>query len=668
MYCTSCGKQNDSTSSFCIYCGNKLNKTNSSKKTQKGDPKKIVVISMLSIIIIMLGIVSILLFKNSNTKRTIMLYIDGSDLESRSGIITADLAAIDSSKINLDKVNILVYTGGTKDWQNDYISNEENAIFILTNNGFKKIKTYDKKNMGDPNTLTEFLKFGYENYKASRYNLVLYDHGGAIDGAIYDDFSSDNLSLSDFKVALENSPFNKNNKFDSVIFRTCLNGTLEVASLFVDYSDYIVFSEEVSYGGPFSNVLSFINNIESNDNGYVVGKKFVDQYKIQMSELDRFGTVGVTYSVVDLSKVNDIIAELDNFVSGIDLSKNYNNISKVRNNIYQYAKEDNKNYDTVDLKTLVQELNNYSSKDGSVLLKKIDDALLYNYTNMESSNGISIYFPYNGHTKYKRKYLDVYKQLDFSNNYRSFITSFANAQLSSKRQSFSLSSSESKTEDSGREVSLQLTKEELDTYTGARYIVFERNQEHPNYYKPIYSSNDVDLSDSGVLKTKIGKNIVSLEDKDDGQTYIIPFKYRDIDGVKTWTSSTITKIYDNSKDILDKGFSYDVDLFFKFKKGKPYIANAKIALDNDERIVGSLVDIDKFDTIELYTPIYKILDENGNYTEDWESAPELTGISQKTKDLEFKTSTLKNGEYYVVFYITDINNNSYASNLIKVGN
>lgn len=662
MYCTSCGSKNDSNSKFCTSCGKALNIIKPVKK--KSNSKKIVLISMLFVIVLMLGLIVLLL--NSNNKRTIMLYIDGSNLESESGIISADLAAIDGKKIDLDNVNVLVYTGGTKEWQNNYISNDENAIFKLTKDGFKKIKTYNKLNMGDPNTLADFLTYSYRNYKAKHYNLVLYDHGGAIDGAIYDDFTDDNLTLEDFKIALKKSPFNKRNKLDNVIFRTCLNGTLEVASLFVDYSDYIIFSEEISYGGPYTDVLSFINNIEKNDNGYVVGKKFVDQYQIQMEKLDTFGSMGVTYSVVDLKKVNNVIKELDTFINGIDLKKNYSNVSRVRSNLYQYATSaNNKTYDTVDLYYLVKGLEPYSSVKGDKLLKAIDDSLLYNFTNMNNSYGMSIYFPYNAHSKYKQKYLSVYKGLDFSNNYRDFIVSFYNAQSGAKSFGFNLTENETSTVEEGREVSLKLSDKEFKNYVGSRYIVFERNKEHPNYYMPIYSSNDVDVSEDGVIKTKIGNKLVTVLDEDDGERHYIPFVYRDIDGIETWSTNAV--LYDTTKDVFSKDFKYFVTAYYKFKDGNPYLANAKVSLNDDERVIGSLLDINKFNKIEIYTPIYKILDENGNYTEEWEGAPEMYGFSLEINDMGLETSTLKDGEYYVVFYIDDINNNSYSSKLIKVG-
>ncbi|MBO6195273.1 MAG: hypothetical protein J6O56_02860 [Bacilli bacterium] len=672
MYCTSCGSKNDEKNSFCISCGkpmnNKVKEVVVSNKKKSGFSKKerIVVISLLSVLVVFLLLVAIILVRPGNDKRTIMIYLDGSNLEYDSGIPTADLEAIDKSKIDFNKVNILVYTGGTKEWQNNYVSNEENAIFQLTKDGYKKIKTYEKLNMGDPNTLTTFLKFGYDNFRAGHYNLILYDHGGALDGAIYDDFTLDNLSLEDFEIALKNSPFNSRNKFDSVIFRTCLNGTLEVATLFKDYSKYIVFSEEVSYGSAFSNVLGFINNVSSSDNGYAFGKKFVDQYKKQMDDIDTFGTMGVTYSVVDLSKIDSVIEELDNFISGIDLKKDYNSISRIRGNLYQYATSGGgaDSYDTIDLYSLIDELDKYSTVDSSRVKSKIDEAVLYNYTNISSSHGMSVYFPYNGMSTFKTKFLNVYKKLNASNNYRKFITNFYTLQNGSATLSFNMNETTSKVEESGKEVSLQLTSEQLKNYSTVSYVVFERDKEHPNYYYPIYRAK-ANVDKKGVVKTNIGNNLLSMTDEE-GNSFLVPLFANSTDGLSKWYTDGAF-VYDKSKSFDEKGFSYAVKLYYNYKNKKPYISNVKVSTDIDERLEGTLLDINKFDVLEVYRFEYKILDENGNYTDEWESGPEYKGYSVDLKKYKLENSSLKDNEYYVVFYIYDVNNKKHNSNLIKVG-
>ena len=49
---------------------------------------------------------------------TLMVYMIGSDLESRNGMATADLNEMVYSGLNNNKVNVIVETGGCRRWRN----------------------------------------------------------------------------------------------------------------------------------------------------------------------------------------------------------------------------------------------------------------------------------------------------------------------------------------------------------------------------------------------------------------------------------------------------------------------------------------------------------------------------------------------------------------------
>ena len=92
---------------------------------------------------------------------------------------------------------------------------------------------------------------------------------------------------------------------------------------------------------------------------------------------------------------------------------------------------------------------------------------------------------------------------------------------------------------------------------------------------------------------------------------------------------------------------------------------------NNERINGIVLNMDDYETYEIWTNSYRILDEKNNVldTSEWESSPTLTGFSGKLDELEFEYTSLDKGDnYYALFIITDINGNTSYSKLIKVGN
>ena len=95
--------------------------------------QKGIIVGLLLVVIVLLGVVafsSSSLFGLHDGSRTIMIYVVGSNLESQSGIVTADLNAIDPEEIDLSKTNVLLYTCGTEKWFN-FVQNDENGLYIL---------------------------------------------------------------------------------------------------------------------------------------------------------------------------------------------------------------------------------------------------------------------------------------------------------------------------------------------------------------------------------------------------------------------------------------------------------------------------------------------------------------------------------------------------------
>ena len=90
---------------------------------------------------------------------TVMVYMCGADLESRSGMATRDLNEMVYADIS-DKVNVIVETGGAKKWQNSVISASTNQRWKVEKGGLVALdKNVGSKQMTDPNTLVDFINF-----------------------------------------------------------------------------------------------------------------------------------------------------------------------------------------------------------------------------------------------------------------------------------------------------------------------------------------------------------------------------------------------------------------------------------------------------------------------------------------------------------------------------
>ena len=158
---------------------------------------------------------------------TVMVYMCGTDLESKSGAASADLQEILYGEIS-EKVNIILETGGTADWQNSVINSKTNQRYRLTNKGLQRLEdNLGKRSMVDPKTLSDFIQYSKANYPADRYMLVLWDHGGgSLTGFGYDElFKNDSMTLDEIGTALKDGGCS----FDMIGFDACLMGTLETA-------------------------------------------------------------------------------------------------------------------------------------------------------------------------------------------------------------------------------------------------------------------------------------------------------------------------------------------------------------------------------------------------------------------------------------------------------
>lgn len=637
---------------------------------------------LIALIVVGFIILFIILFtgksSNNNSKnlsRTFMIYMVGADLESNSGMATVDLDAINYNLMDNKNVNVVLIAGGSKEWHNNYIDESETSIYELTANGFTKVKTQNIQNMGSPEVFSNFLNYVYNNYKTDKYNLILWNHGGALLGSEFDELSNnDFLSLDEMKKALKNSPFNSNNKIETVMFSTCLNGTIEVADVFSEYADYLVASEETTISTKVDGDFKFINQVKTSDNGYDVSYKFVQAYKDKIANyknvVSLYGQstdLYSTYSIVDLSNVKELEKSVNDFFNDIKISNNYNSVSKVRSNLFQYAytqsnQKEQAVFDTVDLYNLIDNLKDLSPNKANNLIKVFNKTVLYNWATDSSSHGLSIYFPYNGTNDYKKYFLNVYKDFESLDQYNKFINDFYNIQTSST-VSYKYNTNNVNiiaTSDEVSDFTLDLTDEQVDGFAKARYIVFRDRKD--GYFVPIYSSWDTKLNGNKLSANIKGKQLKIKSKEEDEEGFVFANEIENNDNyIKYNTAVTLENISDW------KFNSANMTIVYNKNTGKIDIES--IILKSKETGIPNTVavNLDNYTHIAFASSSYKILDENGIYNENWESNGIIEGLEVKTNGFDFALNSFDDDyDYYCVFRIWDINNNYYYSPLVKM--
>ena len=392
--------------------------------------------------------------------RTILIYLDGTNLETDNGYGTKNLLDMLRAKIP-ENVKVIVVAGGTKTWHmndpktyyeyagkllypdvdEDKLTTEQKkevkekaAEFkekygidisglqtyeVVSNNGIntlKLLKTYDNNQyIVDKDFFISAIDFTTDYAPASKYDLVIWDHGGGPGGYGEDEFLADYLEEhKELKETIENtvtlkriseilagSSYIKNGgKFDFIGFDACQMGNYEVASTVAPYAEYYIGSEEnePGYGwdyNVFFNTLGANPMVSTVDLGSAIIDGFINQYKKGNS----------TLSMVDLGKMKTLDEKVAKFA--VCLMKEadtryYDMVASVGTRSHFATREGYGSSNLLDLRRLATAFTNESKEYSTELvyasnevIQALDDCVLVNkYKETFLQNGgMSIYYP-----------------------------------------------------------------------------------------------------------------------------------------------------------------------------------------------------------------------------------------------------------------------------------
>ena len=360
---------------------------------------------------------------NGADTTTIMVYMCGTDLESRSGMATKDIQEMLSADLS-DNINLLLYTGGCNRWRNNIISSDVNQIYQVKGGQLSLLEN----NMGngamvDPKNLTTFIKYGAKNFPANRYDLILWDHGGGSNaGYGYDEkyARQPGMNLSLLNDALKDGGV----KFDFVGFDACLMATVETALVSAQYADYMIASEETEpgVGWYYTSWLNAYSKDPSMDTLHL-GQSIIDSYT--KACMETAPSQETTLSLIDLAEVqNTVPGALSAFAkdtSSMLRGDEIQTVTAARGETREFATSSK--IDQVDLVNLAR---NIGSTEGEALSKVLLDAVKYNRTSRTMTNayGISVFFPYR-RVAYVDSMTDVYEEIGMDSDYTRCIREFA---------------------------------------------------------------------------------------------------------------------------------------------------------------------------------------------------------------------------------------------------
>ncbi len=365
---------------------------------------------------------------NGRDEITIMVYMCGTDLESRSGMASSDLQEMAAANIS-DNINIIVYTGGCNSWKINGISNEVNQIYQVQSGSLKRLES----NMGtgamtNPDTLSEFIRYCKNHFEADRYELIFWDHGGgSVSGYGYDEKNTraGSMDLAKISKALRDGGV----AFDFIGFDACLMATMETGLMLNSYADYMIASEETEPGIGWY-YTDWLNALSKNTSmpTIEIGKNIIDSFVETCAK--KVAGQKATLSIVDLAELASTSpADFTDFSKSIStLIKNnkYQTVSDARNMTREFSASSR--IDQVDLIHLAMNMGN---AEGNELAKTLRSAVKYNRTstNMTNAYGLSIYFPYQS-SKYVDSMAKTYNAIGMDSEYTKAIQEFASMEVS----------------------------------------------------------------------------------------------------------------------------------------------------------------------------------------------------------------------------------------------
>lgn len=375
---------------------------------------------------------------NGNDKVTIMVYLCGTDLESRSKMATSDLQEMIDADLSED-INLIVYSGGCKQWQNKSMSSQTNQIWQVKDDGIVCLENnLGSLPMTDPDTLSYFIQWCAKNFPANRNSLIFWDHGGgSVSGFGYDEkfASSGSMSLAGINKALTDGGV----QFDFVGFDACLMATAENALMLTKHADYMIASEETEpgIGWYYTDWLTEYSK-DTSMSTLEVGKIIIDDFVDTCAR--RCPGQSTTLSIVDLAEVEatlpGTLTEFSADTYNLIKEQEYAKVSNARSGAREFGSSSK--IDQVDLVHLAK---NMETEEGETLAEAILGSVKYNRTssNMTNSYGLSIYFPLRKASLVDDA-VETYEQIGLDDEYSRCIQAFASMEVSGQAMSGGTSS------------------------------------------------------------------------------------------------------------------------------------------------------------------------------------------------------------------------------------
>lgn len=345
-------------------------------------------------------------------------YLCGTDLESRSGAASADFQELLNVKLPAN-VKVLIQTGGAEQWHNNVVPSNAVERYLYDSSGLQRLETLPDADMGNVDTLADFVRYGKENYQADHRVFIFWDHGGgSAVGVCYDERTGNFLSLNDLRNAFTTvyEANTDNPPFELIGFDACLMATYDTVNALDGITRYVTASEEVEPGIGWNYtgwVGAFVNNTAMG--GAKLGQTICDTYLDACRRYKVQDTA--TLSVIDLAKLPMLRHSYEAF--GLEALRAAHKNPRQFFSHFGRGAAQAENYggntrrtgytNMVDIVDLANTTKAILPGTAESLIKAIDDAVVYkvNGAYRNRGGGLSGFYSYSGDEGSLAKYINL---------------------------------------------------------------------------------------------------------------------------------------------------------------------------------------------------------------------------------------------------------------------
>ncbi len=184
-------------------------------------------------------------------------------------------------------------------------------------------------NMGDPDTLARFANWALDQFPTENTYLAIDDHGHGVFGISWDRTNgNDNLTPPEVYSALKDATRNGDRRIDIFDYEACLMGMAENAYDVREWIEYVVFSEQISWG--LNTYPVYFSNLTGVSTTLQVGQRIIDRYSAAanaagyphtISLIDTGQMAGVKQAVTDLGNALVATANITDVTSARNASQ-----------------------------------------------------------------------------------------------------------------------------------------------------------------------------------------------------------------------------------------------------------------------------------------------------------------------------------------------------------